>query len=299
MNSFNLEESRFGVPGITQRNEFFDLLFYDTDALTEVERASLSPLTQREGSIVVVGPGDSGQAIDSFVDFEQFTRSRHASIQAVALAGVGSSVLGTAALARNVADAFDMPVAGIVSGYGVSDLMLEAMGGWFFYGAIDVYRHELRDMLDQWDDVRKSFAKSMLLSKPVKQDQIRPPRITDVRTLLAMLSTPDSKIRLLVGHSKGSLLADFALERFNSDLKGKGHRYHDLLNIVSLGAVAAFPPEFQRLHQFIGEIDWFGGLNSRMDVPHISVPGAWHHLNTQFPYHLPVVSLLREQVKLD
>ena len=58
-------------------------------------------------------------------------------VAGVAIAGVGSSVLGTAALARNVADAVGGEIVGLVSGYGVSDLLSEALGGWFFFGAVD------------------------------------------------------------------------------------------------------------------------------------------------------------------
>jgi len=43
--------------------------------------------------------------------------------------GVGSSPLGTAALARAVADALDTDVAGIITGYGLSDVMAEALCG--------------------------------------------------------------------------------------------------------------------------------------------------------------------------
>ena len=44
---------------------------------------------------------------------------------------------GTAALARSIADALDADVAGIVTGYGLSDMMSEALGGWFAVGAAD------------------------------------------------------------------------------------------------------------------------------------------------------------------
>ena len=66
-----------------------------------------------------------------------FMRAEGRSIKAIVLAGVGSSVLGTAALARNVADYTGWDVAGIVTGYGMSDVVLEGLGGWFYYGGID------------------------------------------------------------------------------------------------------------------------------------------------------------------
>jgi hypothetical protein len=35
-------------------------------------------------------------------------------------------------------DAYDFDVASVISGYGASDLLTEAMGGWFFYGYTDL-----------------------------------------------------------------------------------------------------------------------------------------------------------------
>lgn len=57
---------------------------------------------------------------------------RHApSANALAIAGVGSSALGAAAFARNVADGLGEPVAAVVSGYGLADVLTEALGGFF------------------------------------------------------------------------------------------------------------------------------------------------------------------------
>lgn len=81
---------------------------------------------------------------------------------------------------------------------------------------------------------------------------------------------------------------------------GKGtHPYFDRLHVVTLGAVADLPPRFRRVHQFIGEMDWFGGMNSRLQGPHTRVPNAWHHLNTARPFHLPVEQVLKQQVGIE
>ena len=73
-------------------------------------------------------------------------------IEGIALAGVGSSGLGTAALARNVADAYGVDVAGIVTGYGMADVLSEALGGWFFYGTIDRWRLALEQLYERMRD---------------------------------------------------------------------------------------------------------------------------------------------------
>jgi len=67
---------------------------------------------------------------------------------------------------------------------------------------------------------------------------------------------------------------------------------------VTLGAVIWFPPEFANLQQFIGDIDYFGMLNSRIFVQRIGVPGAWHSLNTAMPGYLSVRGALEAASRL-
>src|SRR5262249_7883047 len=79
----------------------------------------------------------------------RFMNREGATIRAIAIAGVGRSTLGTAALARNVADALGIDVAGIITGYGVSDVMTEALGGWVAFGAPDRIRHTIEKFFDR------------------------------------------------------------------------------------------------------------------------------------------------------
>ena len=62
---------------------------------------------------------------------------------------------------------------------------------------------------------------------------------------------------------------------------------------MTLGAVIRFPAEFADVHQFIGQIDSFGMMNSRPFVERFVVPGAWHSLNTLMPGHLSVKDTLQ------
>ena len=117
---------------ISERNQLIDAAFYDVDALTDDEKSTLSPFRDREGSIVVVPPRESGRAVRQYQNALQFLIAEETAVSILAVAGVGSSVLGTAALARNVADHYEMDVAGVVSGYGTTDVAAEALGGWFF-----------------------------------------------------------------------------------------------------------------------------------------------------------------------
>src|SRR5262249_36863409 len=125
---------------IKQRNAALDNLFYDTSSLKPDETVRLTPLLEVKGSIIVVPPTASAQPIRHYERALRFMNKEGDDIRAIAVAGVGSSVLGTAALARNVADALDCDVAGIVTGYGMSDVVSEAMGGWLVFGALDRLR---------------------------------------------------------------------------------------------------------------------------------------------------------------
>ncbi len=97
-------------------NQAIDAVFYDVSALTFQEWLSLNPMTDRKGKIIVVPPGDSpGRTIRHYESAEEFLQSAEwINVVAIAVAGVGSSVIGTAALARNVADACHGDVAGVM-----------------------------------------------------------------------------------------------------------------------------------------------------------------------------------------
>jgi hypothetical protein len=53
------------------------------------------------------------------------------------ITGVGSSALGSAALAWDISVALEKPVLAIVPGYGVADVVLQRLGGGFAFGLHD------------------------------------------------------------------------------------------------------------------------------------------------------------------
>ncbi|PWF41438.1 hypothetical protein [Massilia glaciei] len=120
-------------PFIRERNIRFDRKFYDTSALAPQEEDAVFGFPDQEGAIVVVSPREAQLPIRHYEDTTAMLRAEKDSIGGVAIAGVGSSILGTSALSRNVADAYGRDIAGIVAGYGATDLWAEPMGGWFFY----------------------------------------------------------------------------------------------------------------------------------------------------------------------
>lgn len=264
--------------GYKQRNALLDNFFYDTKRLSLEERAKLTPLADREGSIIVVPPGKSSRTIRHYSKALRFMTKEGASLRAIVVAGVGSSALGTAALARELADTLDTDVAGIVSGYGISEAMSEALGGWFAFGAADRIR----------SSVERAFARL----RPAALAESVTPESDAAATLAEILLANPPKLDTLLAHGKGALVLAHALQRFVDDLEGEDSPLFKRLHIVTLGAVVGVPASFSHVRQFLGAYDWFGGANSSLGVKHERVPGASHHLNPGFPYHMSLAQLL-------
>lgn len=270
------------TPIFKDRNVALDHFFYDTGNLSSTEQKLLSEYLSEEGSILMVPPGDSGQSIQHYPTAEEFLKDHKNSLKAVVVAGVGSSALGTAALARNVANTYQVSVAGIVSGFGLRDLIYETLGGFYFYGAVDTLRRNAQQTLS-------------LVGMGDQHTQYLP----DLHTLEQILAAEPPRLRLALGHSKGDFVLDYALETFVKHHEATGHAYFDELNVVTLGAAAHIPPEFTKVKQFIGNLDWFGCLNSSQYLGNTYVNFSGHHLNTQLPFHLDVEALLQNNVSLD
>jgi len=302
------------------RNQAIDAVFYDVSALTFQEWLSLNPLTDKKGKIIVVPPGDSpGRTIRHYESAEEFLQSDDwKNVIAIAVAGVGGSVIGTAALARNVADACQGDVAGVVSGYGVSDVVLEGLGGWYFYGKLDQARYEMSSALDDLSAILSTcFAKETNVKKYLGKyfdsplDAYIPPN-PDVMALYSILlrryEHQNTNLRLLVGHSKGNLLIGDVLNHLSYDLrdvdKGADKAFHNLA-VVTLGAVVDIPKDMilkENQYQFLGTLDGIGRANSRSlagDIaPRKRIPGTWHSLNSKLLGHMDVMEILKDRVKL-
>jgi hypothetical protein len=283
-------------------NGTLDAIFYDIGALSSEERAGLSAFAGPEGSVLVVHPASRRRAIRSLSPWD-FVGEQSAGdgepVDAVAVAGVGSSALGTAALARNVADHLDRPVAAVVAGLGLSDVLAEAWGGWFVLGAANRLRDYLArafDALELEDHVRDPTSHEAV-SDELRVAAIERERFIygspDSTALLYLLLKLGPRLRLLVGHSKGNYSIANALEGWLSARRRAGAPAPRDLCVVTLGAVIRFPEELSDVHQFLGQADYFGWLNSRHLVDHVDVPGAWHSLNSLLPGHLSVDEALR------
>lgn len=266
---------------VKQYNTTADWIFYDTGALTQKECDFLIHETTIEGAILVVHPSGSNMGVLKYSDFDKLCAGKGKLLQRFSIAGVGSSDVGAAALARTLADYYQEPVGAIVAGYGVADLLTEALGGWFVLGSANRMMAYINDYLDKPD-----YNGTLKLTNDNNLIDLSP----DSKTLLNLLLDTKREIKSLGGHSKGCLSIAYALEALTNSGNKDAFKKAKQINIITAGAVIELPKGFNRVTQFIGSIDWFGGMNSRHDVDKITVPNAWHHLNTEFPLHMDLQS---------
>lgn len=265
------------LEGYRRRNATLDAIFYDIGVVTPAEAASVAPWLAREGALLVVPPSGAG-SLRICPDLDDFANNGGIQTRILAVAGVGSSALGTAAFARNVADAFDEPVAALVSGYGLADMLTEAAGGWFWFGALNRLRH----MYEGIDELARGNAWELNT-----MEAINPARTSlDTRTLCNLLCDRRFRFGLLVGHSKGNLVISEALYALRD-----AHEDEELddMAIVTISAAIAMPPQYRRIIDVMGDVDWFGAMNSNAAISVEYRPrNAWHHTNTELKWHLPV-----------
>ena len=97
---------------LAARNAILDWAFYDVEGLSSQERALLAGETNAEGAVIVVLPNREAKGIQlkKHDEFESFRTAPGDLLKHFALAGVGSSDIGGAALARTLANHLDAPV---------------------------------------------------------------------------------------------------------------------------------------------------------------------------------------------
>lgn len=278
-----------------------DGIFYDVGALTQREIDRLAEHPVDEGLVIVVPPRRARGTIRSFTPAEFVaTELERATVDSVVVAGVGSSAVGTAALARNVADIIGRPVAGIVSRQGMADVLAEALGGFFVFGM----RNAMRDGIARWLDAIewKDHVRDARTHADVT-DALAAARLDrdgfvfgspDSTALLYLLLRIGHQLRLLVGHSKGNYSIENALRGWLAAKGRKADVSPATLCVVTLGAVIRFDAAFRNVHQFIGSVDALGYANSRPGLDAAQLPGRWHSLNTKLAGAISVREALEE-----
>lgn len=291
--------SRPATEALKRRNIALDWLFYDIGNLTPAEFAWLSTEVNQEGSILVVWPtgskGDVG--VLKFEDHGALRAAPGALLARFAVAGVGSSDVGAAAFARTVADRYQEPVGAIVAGYGVDDLLSEALGGWFVLGAANRLLMLLPSAEESEPAVARTLEHKAEDASPAEAhaaSKIVTGR-DDSETLLRLMLDGDRRIKSVAGHSKGCLSIAYAIEALALLDDAEAVARAKAMRITTAGAVVALPPGYGNVGQYLGAIDGFGRLNSRSTVARSSVAGAWHHLNTTLPFHMDFAAVLADE----
>lgn len=292
------ETSDSAPMGLKQQNTILDWLFYDIGCLTEAETRALVQQTHREGSIIVVWPGraDRQPAFQKYADYHSLRAAPGRLLSHFAIAGVGSTDLGAVAFARTLANHCGEPVGAIVAGYGVADLLGEALGGWLVFGGANRLLRWTRTA----EDAAASLADAMRTSRSSAPDSAAEPRAgpaedEDSLALLRLLKDPEREIRWLAGHSKGCLSIAFALEALVRGGDPDAVKRAQAARITTAGAVVQLPRGFDNVGQYLGMLDGFGAVNSRIGVGFHPWPGAWHHLNTALPAHMDFGEVLRRE----
>lgn len=269
------------LSGFQQRNALLDGLFYDVGKITEEETNTLAPWLVKEGTLLHVPPTGT-QKLQPVKDLTALAKLDKP--KALAIAGVGSSALGSAALARNVADAVGGPVVAVVSGFGLADVATEAIGGYFLFGTLNRLRHnaeQLETMATDWMKSTSPVSGPKAASKGLAA-------FNDVNAAAALLRDPRFDLSVLCGHSKGNLILAEALEKIVRNSPEDAERLQAQSHIITLSAVIKMPDGFKKITDVLGSADPLGYMNSRRSIAiEKLLRGVGHHTNTEFPDIVP------------
>jgi hypothetical protein len=281
-------------------NTALDVVFYDVPGLrrsledTDAEcrgRAEQPPsrlinfdaLSDPEGALLLI---DATRApyVHRYTDVKLLLDSPYPESQAVEVAtitGVGSSALGSAAFAWDVSAALKKPVLAIVPGYGVADVVMQALGGWFGFGLYN-YLHAksaVQDALAATAPGIAQIGRNLSASAPGAKTILGAPVFrtgsgsSDV--LHALLQYRARPFKLLVGHSKGALQIGNAIGSLPPDRTAG-------LRVVTLGCPIAQTAPGVRYYQYLGLYDALGQLNSWGNTPD-AWTRTWHSTDPIFP----------------
>ncbi|MCA1500254.1 hypothetical protein [Bradyrhizobium sp. NBAIM14] len=243
----------------------------------------LDALSDPEGSLLLID-ANTAPYVHRYTNVEVFLTSPHPetrAVEIVTITGVGSSALGSAALAWDISIALGKPVLAIVPGYGMADVILQALGGWFGFGLYD-YLHAkslIQNALANAAPRTASIGRQLPASTPDAKTLHGAPVFrhgsgsSDV--LHALLLHRDAAFKLLVGHSKGALQIGNAIRSLPPD------RTHEL-RVVTLGCPISTDVAGVSYYQYLGLFDALGQLNMWGHRPN-QWPPTWHSTNPKLP----------------
>src|ERR1700751_1344262 len=219
-------------------NTALDFMFYDVPTLRVALAKQDAPMQARgekppsriidldalsdpEGSLLLID-ATTAPYVHKYQSLKKFLESPYQETRDVDIAtitGVGSSALGSAALAWDIAVALEKPVLAIVPGYGVADVILQGLGGWFAFGLHDFLSSKtlIQTGLAAAAPETARIGRELAASTP--QEPTAPGGAPIFRygsgssdALHALLEYREKAFRLLVGHSKGALQINNAIQ---------------------------------------------------------------------------------------
>jgi hypothetical protein len=293
-----------GVKLSTSNNAPTDAVRNSVAAMQAVTRLNLGALFNPEGAILVVDAHhapfvhkyDDLQAFLADPTFPADSGAIGAApvaepISVVTVTGVGSSALGSVAMAWNVSETLRRPVAAIVPGYGLADIVPQALGGWFGFGVHDfvtrVSQQLLSDYVPQWATVGRHLSST---AYQAAADSGRPayrsgsPESDVLHEILLQCEA----IKRVYGHSKGALCIQNAIRDLSAG------RYKDL-HVTTFGCVIQEETGAD-YNQILGSLDGLGQLNSWGNWPEQWVR-TWHSTNSMLPLTMQLVDLVKKDVR--
>jgi hypothetical protein len=271
------------------RNTGVDALYYDVKALTADETFYVSDSLASEGLIMIVPPS-GGPMLTLCESVEEYRLRGGLNVHALAVAGMGGSAIGAAAFARNVANAIGEPVAAVVSGYGLGDIVNEAIGGAFLFGWLG----HIRSNLEVIDDMvgRPKLGAYGKRDEDVEGEKSRG---LDADTVASLLVDPTLSFTLIAGHSRGNRVIADALHAVKASDPARLEILSNTARIVTFGGRIKMPDAFTDITDVVGELDWFGELNSRPKIAtDIRVPFCGHSTNTDLPGAIKVTKVMTD-----
>ncbi|CAG9236803.1 conserved hypothetical protein [Paraburkholderia caribensis] len=301
------------IVGLRFANAMLDFAFYDVQAFNRVlahdgievdwtddatgeperEQTNLSALLNPEGSILVINATGAPHVL-RFIDVPTFLAPNTGGVHLVdtiSVSGVGSSALGSAALAWNASTALGKPVAAIVPGYGLADVIQQALGGWFGFEMYSYWiKQPVQDVLAQIVPGAASVGRQLLATAPghAKAPGTQVPvfrRGSGSSDVLHAILESASNVNTLLGHSKGALVIGNAIADLPAEHLAR-------LHVMTFGCVIAEDAAVKRYDQFLGTFDALGILNSGGNQAEHSVP-TWHSTNTESSLSMRVAKLAR------
>ncbi len=184
-------------------------------------------------------------------------------------------------------------------GYGLADVMPQALGGWYWFQGYDAIQSAAQAMLASLAPWLAAIGKELALSTrgrpraPTGAPVFREGSAASDDVHAILLRVPG--ITRLVGHSKGALAIENALRSLPPE-----HHHRDI-DVFTFGCTIVEQFERGRYFQSLGVFDGLGLWNSPaypLRHPGSHVPESWrgtvHSTNSTHPLSMHVGEILRE-----